>query len=99
MNIAIVLGLIACACSIEILLCSKSTVAGLFFALASFGLVKLDGRLVFLALAITALHVFYTSLQELRNLLYTQEAQSRQGYIRLLREAYQLSVAQSLRNL
>ncbi len=91
--------LILCASLLEVLLSSYDTVWGLGFSLASFGLAAVDTCLLLLAISLVALHIFFVSVQRLRDLSYTEESRKRQGFIEAQYLAHELYLRQSLKSL
>lgn len=99
MTTSLILFLIVSASALEILLSSHDVFLGLGFSLASFALAALDPCLLLLAVSLLALHIFFVSVQRLRNLAYTAESRRRQGFIEAQKQAHQIYLRQSLKSL
>lgn len=99
MTTSLIVFLIVCASLLEILLSAYDTVWGLVFSLVSFSLVAVDSCLLFLSISLIALHIFFVSLQGLRNLSYTEESRKRQGLIEAQQLAHELYLRHALKPL
>lgn len=68
---------------IEILLSELDQVYGFIFAASSLLLVRVDARLIFLTLALIALHFCYITTKNALNLQLTEEARERRGFVEM----------------
>lgn len=99
MTTSLILFLIVSASALEILLSYHDVIWGLGFSLASFALTAVDTCLLLLAVSLLALHIFYVSVQRLRNLAYTAESRRRQGFIEAQKQAHQIYLNKALKSL
>lgn len=96
MSFGLIFALIGCSTILEILFTRFDSRYGLIFSLASFFMIKVDSRLIFLSFALVALHIFVVSFANSRCLQLTSEACERRGFIELQQYNYDLRIAQEV---